>query len=156
MKTATMTATSSVQHSNSYYVPVGDYTPSERKPHYLDNALTTGQITCGALSEDLEERIAQAHGKRFGIFMNSRSSALYIALAALKQHDGWEDGDAIIFPGTIFVATANVVLHNGLRPIFVDVHINSFNIRPDLIEGRITACTKWIPDSIDEYFGTTK
>lgn len=125
-------------------VPIGDFRVTERERRYLDVALASGQVSYGPLSEEFEARVADIHNARYGLFMNSGTSALHIAIAALKQLDGWNDGDEVIVPATTFIATANVVLHNNLTPVFVDVDIDSFNIRPELIENYITPRTRCI------------
>jgi CDP-6-deoxy-D-xylo-4-hexulose-3-dehydrase len=143
--TATLGTHESLGNSHDYLnVPIGDFRVSERERWYLDGALASGQVSYGPLSEEFEARIANIHDTRYGLFMNSGTSALHIALAALKQLDGWKDGDEVIVPATTFVATANVVLHNNLTPVFVDVDNESFNIRPDLIENYITPRTRCI------------
>lgn len=141
----TMDTCHGVCNSHDYLnVPIGDFRITERERWYLEVALASGQVSYGPLSEEFETRVANIHGARYGLFMNSGTSALHIALAALKQLDGWKDGDEVIVPATTFVATANVILHNNLTPVFVDVDNESFNIRPDLIENYITPRTRCI------------
>jgi len=76
--------------------------------------------------------------------MNSGTSALHVALAALKDHHGWADGDEVIVPAVTFVATANIVLHNNMKPVFVDVEKDTYNIDPKLIEEKISNKTRAI------------
>ncbi len=128
----------------SHRVTVGDFKVSERELEYLNQALAGNQISYGPLSEQFESRIAELHGARFGLFMNSGTSALHVALAALKQVDGWADWDEVIVPATTFVATANVVFHNRLTPVFVDVDPLTFNIDTSKVESRITSRTRCI------------
>jgi len=125
-------------------VTVGDFRVTETEMEYLNRALAHNQISYGPLSEEFEARIAQLHGARFGLFMNSGTSALHVALAALKEHDGWSDWDEVIVPATTFVATANVVLHNRLTPVFVDVDPHTFNIDVGAIKRVITPRTRCI------------
>jgi perosamine synthetase len=62
------------------------------------------------------------------VFCNSGTSALQIALAALKERHGYEDGTEVLVPAITFIATSNVVLQNGLTPVFVDVDPVTFNM----------------------------
>jgi len=87
---------------------------------------------------------SQEHGCKFGIFCNSGTSALHIALAALKEKYKWQDKDEVIVPAITFIATSNIVLHNNMQPVFVDVDKNTYNINPALIEEKITDRTKAI------------
>jgi dTDP-4-amino-4,6-dideoxygalactose transaminase len=76
--------------------------------------------------------------------MNSGTSALQVALAALKETYGYEDGDEVLVPATTFIATSNVVIQNNLKPVFVDVDPRTFNINPSEILKKITPRTRAI------------
>lgn len=91
---------------------------------------------------EFEGLIATAHGCKYGLMCNSGTSALHIALAAMKEHYGWRDGDEILVPAVTFVATANVVLYNGLKPVFVDVERDYYCIDPAEMERHITPRTR--------------
>ncbi|MDQ3244073.1 MAG: DegT/DnrJ/EryC1/StrS family aminotransferase, partial [Gemmatimonadota bacterium] len=84
------------------------------------------------------------HGCRFGLMCNSGTSALQIAIAALKETHGWADGDEVLVPALTFVATSNVVLYNNLIPVFVDVDPDHYTIDAAEIERRITPKTRAI------------
>jgi dTDP-4-amino-4,6-dideoxygalactose transaminase len=60
----------------------------------------------------------------------------------LKEAHSWQDGDEIIVPATTFIATSNVVLHNRLNPVFVDVDARTYNLDPQLVEDKITSRTR--------------
>lgn len=70
--------------------------------------------------------------------MNSGTDALRIGLAALKLKYKWKDGDEVLVPAVTFVATANIVIQNNLKPVFVDVDLSTYNINPYKIEEKIT------------------
>src|SRR3712207_6174410 len=91
-----------------------------------------------------EQEFAELHGCRFGVMSNSGTSSLQVALQALKERHGWEDGDEVIVPAVTFVATSNIVLHNRMTPVFVDVLPDTYNIDPARIEARITERTRAI------------
>lgn len=116
--------------------------PAEKR--YLNEVIESSRLSYGPYTRRLEKEFANEHGVRYGIFLNSGTSALHIALAALKDRYGWQDGDEVIVPATTFVATANIVLHNAMRPVFVDVEKDTYNIDPRLIEARITSKTRAI------------
>jgi len=106
--------------------------------------LDSGRLSPGPFVARFEQEIARLHGRRFGVMCNSGTSALQIALAALREAGGWADGDEVLVPAVTFIATANVVLMNGLRPVFVDVDPLTYTIDPALIEARITPRTRAI------------
>jgi dTDP-4-amino-4,6-dideoxygalactose transaminase len=94
------------------------------------------------MSRRFEARFAKAHGCEFGVFCNSGTSALHIALAAIKEKRGFRDGDEVLVPAVTFVATANIVIHNGLKPVFVDVDPATYNLDPAQLERRATKRTR--------------
>lgn len=119
-----------------------DVTPLMRQ--YVNEVLDSGRLSYGPFHRRFESAFAAAHDSKFAIFCNSGTSALQIALQALKERHGWKDGDEIIVPATTFVATVNIVLHNRMRPVFVDVERGTWNINPGKIEDAITCKTRAI------------
>lgn len=111
---------------------------------YVNNALDNNRLSSGYYTREFEQRFARAHHSRHGVFCNSGTSALQIALAAMKEIYMWSDGDEVLVPATTFIATSNVVLQNGLKPVFVDVERATFNMNPDEIEKHITTRTRCI------------
>jgi len=72
------------------------------------------------------------HDCKFAIFCNSGTSALHIALAAMKEYYGWKDGDEVAGSSAHIIATSNIVLHNNMKPVFVDVDARTYNLDPAL------------------------
>ena len=111
---------------------------------YVNDALNNNRLSRGRYTDSFEKQFALEHQSRYGIFCNSGTSALQIALAALKELHGYADGDEVLVPATTFIATSNIVLHNNLKPVFVDVDGQSFNMDAERIEAKITARTRCI------------
>jgi dTDP-4-amino-4,6-dideoxygalactose transaminase len=107
-------------------------------------ALDNNRLSYGPMMQRFEADFARLHGSRFGIMSNSGTSALQLALQALKELHGWSDGDEVIVPAVTFVATANIVLHNKMVPVLVDVEPLYYGINPDSIEQAITPKTRAI------------
>lgn len=110
----------------------------------VQEVLDSNRLSAGPMMARFEQRIAALHGCKHGLMSNSGTSALQIALAALKERDGWADGDEVLVPALTFVATSNVVLYNGLTPVFVDIEPEYYCIDPAQIERRITTRTRAI------------
>lgn len=127
--------------SQGRQVTVGDFKAGPREFEYVNQVLASGRLSYGPFSRRFEQEWAQAHGSKHAVFCNSGTSALHIAVQALKNRHGWRDGDEVIIPSVTFVATANVCLHNGLKPVFVDVDENTYNIDPLRIEEKIVPGT---------------
>lgn len=125
-------------------IGVGGLTLSERAKSLVMEVLDSNRLTAGPKMERFEAEMAAAHDCRFGVMCNSGTSALQIALAALKEVHGWEDGDEVLVPAVTFIASSNVVLYNGLKPVFVDVEPDHYMLDPSRIEARITPRTRAI------------
>jgi dTDP-4-amino-4,6-dideoxygalactose transaminase len=94
--------------------------------------------------EKFESAFAAQHDCRHAIMLISGTSALHVALAVLKELHGWRDGDEVLVPASTFIASSNVVLHNGLRPVFVDIDPHTYNLDPDRIAQHVTDRTRAI------------
>lgn len=125
-------------------VGVGTFSASDRMRELVTEVLNSGRISYGPMSMKFERLFARVHGCEYAILSNSGTSALYVALQAAKEVHDWEDGTEVIVPATTFVATANIVLHCRMKPVFVDVDPHYYNMNPDLIEATITEKTKAI------------
>lgn len=88
--------------------------------------------------------MAKLHNRDFAIFANSGTSALHVALSVLHDKFSWRDDDEVLVPAVTFVATSNVILHNRLKPVFVDVEKDYFGIDVAKIEEKITKRTRAI------------
>jgi CDP-6-deoxy-D-xylo-4-hexulose-3-dehydrase len=100
--------------------------------------LRSGRISPGPVTSQFEARFAALHDRRHAAMCNSGTGALQLALQALKERYGWKDGDEVIVPAMTFVATVNIVLYNGLRPVLVDIDPITFNMDPAALEAAIT------------------
>ena len=127
-----------------YQIGVGGLQLSAYEKQLVNEVLDSNQLTYGDYSRRFEREFAAKHDCKFSLFMNSGTSALHIAIAALKSMHGWADGDEVLVPAVTFVATSNIVLHNNLKPVFVDVEPHTYNIDATKIEEKITSRTRGI------------
>ncbi len=125
-------------------IGVGGLKLGALEKEYVNQVLENNRLSYGPFSERFEERFAKAHGCEFAVFCNSGTSALHLAVAALKQKHGWLDDDEILVPAVTFVATSNVVLHNGLQPVFVDVDPQLYSLDPRQLARHLTPRTRAI------------
>lgn len=125
-------------------VGVGTFRATAKMRAYLADVLDSGRISYGPKSLEFETRFAQLHDCDFAVLSNSGTSALHVALQALKELHGWEGHYVVIVPATTFVATANIVYHNRLSLRFVDVDSRTYNLDPVLLEEAISPNTKAI------------
>ncbi len=115
-----------------------------KEKKYIGEVLKSHRLSYGPWSRRLEDVFAKEHDAKFAVFSNSGTSALHMALAAMKEKYGWRDGDEVIVPAVTFVATANIVIYNNMKPVFVDVDPVTYNIDPRKIEAAITQRTRVI------------
>ena len=87
-----------------------------------------------------ETKIAKIFGKKYGVMVNSGSSALILALKCLNLKKGSE----VITPCLNFGTAVSSIILNDLVPVFVDVNVRTLQINPDLIKKKITKKTKAI------------
>jgi dTDP-4-amino-4,6-dideoxygalactose transaminase len=87
-----------------------------------------------------KENLAKYLGVKHVIPCANGTDALQIAMMAV----GLKAGDEVILPAFTYVATAEVVALLGLKPVMVDVDLDTFNIKVDAIEAAITPKTKAI------------
>ncbi len=105
-------------------------------------------LTTGHFNDAFEAGLAKALGTRYALSCNSGSSANLMAVTALTSamigEDALRPGDEVVTCATGFPTTVNPILQNGLVPVFVDVHIPTYNIRADLIEAALSPRTRAI------------
>lgn len=112
--------------------------------HELDAAiaavLARADFVLGPEVEAFEEAFAEYCGVRHAVAVNSGTSALHLALLAA----GVGPGDEVITVPFTFVATAIAIEMSGARPVFVDIHPETFTMDPARIPNVVTARTKAI------------
>lgn len=103
-------------------------------------ALKSGWITTGPRTKDFEKKLTAYCGNQSTLCLNSATAGLEIML----RWFGVGEGDEVILPAYTYSATANVVVHCGAKPVFVDVNADDFNINVANIEKAINEKTKVI------------
>ena len=102
--------------------------------------LRSGWLTTGPRAALLEERMADYLEAKHVVAVASGTAAMHLALVAL----GIGPGDEVITTPITWPATANVIVHTGATPVFVDVREGDLNIDPALVAAAVTERTKAI------------
>ena len=89
---------------------------------------------------EFERRVAKLFNKKYGLMVNSGSSAIMLAMEALNLPEGSE----VITPALTFSTTVAYIVKNKLVPVFVDVKEGTYCIDEDKIEKLITKRTRAI------------
>jgi dTDP-4-amino-4,6-dideoxygalactose transaminase len=100
--------------------------------------LRSGWLTTGPRAAELERRVAELVGARHAVAVSSGTAAIHLALIAL----GVGPDDEVITSPITWPATANVIVHAGARPVFVDVRDSDLNIDPAEVAKAVTPRTK--------------
>ncbi|KKN30245.1 hypothetical protein LCGC14_0835950 [marine sediment metagenome] len=121
-----------------------EFTPPMRAN--VQNVMNSGRLSPGpTFVGAFEKNFREYHQISHAVMTNSGTSALVIAIQALKELEGWPDGSEVIVPAITFVATVNAVIHCNLKPVLVDVRADDYTIDTDLIlNDAITTRTKAI------------
>jgi dTDP-4-amino-4,6-dideoxygalactose transaminase len=106
----------------------------------IARVLETSAFILGPEVAALEEEFAAYCGARFGIGVNSGTSALHLALLAA----GIAPGDEVITTPFTFVASVAAIRYVGARPVFADIDPRSYNLDPARVASAITPKTKAI------------
>lgn len=104
------------------------------------DTLRSGWITTGPKTKRFEKELSAYYQAPATLCLNSATAGLEIML----RWFGVKAGDEVILPAYTYSATANVVMHCGATPVFVDVNADDFNINVSAIEKAITPKTKVI------------
>ena len=113
---------------------------TEKEIEAVNEVLKSRYLALGPKMEKFEQQMASLAGRRFGIAVNSGTSGLHLLVRAL----GISDGDEVITTPFSFIASANCMLFERAKPVFVDIDPQTLNIDSSLIEGAITPRTKAI------------
>ncbi len=98
-------------------------------------SLRSGWITTGPRVERFQEDFKQFIGAPAALALNSCTSALHVALAAL----GIGPGDKVISTPMTFASSIHVIEHQRATPVLVDVEEDTLNIDPEKVEAAVKA-----------------
>ena len=129
-------------------IPVsGKVLTSEDFSSLVDSSLD-GWLTAGRFTADFERQLAQFVGARSALFVNSGSSANLVALSGLTSKKlgkrALKPGDEVLTVAMGFPTTVNPIIQNGLRPVVVDVDLDTLDANSKLLEEAVGPKTRAI------------
>ena len=77
-------------------IGVGEIVITKEDKAAVNKVLDSNRLSYGDTTKKFESLFAKMHGCRFGIFTNSGTSSLQIALAAMKEYYKWDEGDEVL------------------------------------------------------------
>ena len=114
-------------------IPYGHQDITESDIEAVAEVLQSDFLTQGPMVPQFEEEVAQYCGARYGVAVNSATSALHIACLAI----GLGPGDWLWTSPVTFVASANCALYCGAKVDFVDIDPCTFNMSPEALASKL-------------------
>ncbi len=96
--------------------------------------LKSGWITTGPRVQKFADMLKEYLGAKYALPLLSGTAGLQLALLSLNL----KPEDEVIVPAFTFVASANTIVLAGAKPVFVDVDLDTRNVRAEFIEPAIT------------------
>ncbi len=118
-----------------WYAPNRFESYGEEEIKAVEECLRSGWLAgFGPRSIEFEEKVAAFFGKKYGVFVNSGSSACLLALAVLKLPKGTK----VVTPACTFSTTLAPIIQLGLEPVFVDVGLDDYVAQVDEVLAAVT------------------
>lgn len=120
-----------------WYAPNTTDAFGEEEIRAVVDSLRSGWLTLGKITREFEDAVAKLFGKKYGLFVNSGSSANLVAFEALK----FPKGSEVITPACNFNTTVSPIVQVGLVPVFVDVGLGTYTLDVNALEGALSKKT---------------
>src|SRR5215831_234166 len=104
----------------------------------VEACLRSGWLSTGPRAARFEQALASRLAVKHALGASTGTAALHLAVLAAAIGPG----DEVITTPMTWVSTANVILHAGARPVFVDIEPGTLNIDPSHVEEALTPRTK--------------
>jgi perosamine synthetase len=110
----------------------------EREEELVLEVLRSGRLSLGPMGQRFERAFADFLGVDDAVAVSSGTAALHLGVRQL----GWGPGDEVVTSPFTFVASANALLYEGAKPVFVDVDPETLDIDPDAAAAAVTEKTR--------------
>lgn len=121
-------------------IPLSKPDITDLEIEYVTQVLKTPDLSLGPRLVEFEAKMAKFIGVKQAVAVNSGTSALHLIIKSLDI----KDGDEVITTPFSFISSANCILFERAKPVFVDIDPLTLNIDVNRIEERMTAKTKAI------------
>ena len=121
------------------FIPVNTPLINNKDALSVAKTIKSGWISSeGPSVKEFEKKIAKVLDRKFGCAVSSGTAALEIAIRSL----GLNKNDEVIMPSFTIISNAMAIVKSSAKPILVDVNLNTWNIKIEDIEKKITKKTK--------------
>lgn len=114
-------------------IPIAKPTMTGDEMELIQQALTSGWVSMGPLTQQFEQEICKVTGAIHAVAMNSCTSAIHVAMLI----HGIGNGHEVICPSYSFIASANGIRHAGAEPVFADIDPATLTLDPRHTEALI-------------------
>ena len=118
-------------------IPLAQPEIGAREEELVLEVLRSGRLSLGPMGERFERAFADYLGVDDAVAVSSGTAALHLGVRQL----GWGPGDEVVTSPFTFVASANSLLYEGAKPVFVDVDPETLDIDPDAAAAAVTERT---------------
>jgi dTDP-4-amino-4,6-dideoxygalactose transaminase len=118
-------------------IPIAKPYLGEAELAALAGPVRDGWLVQGPRVAEFERRFAAVVGAEHAVATTSCTTALHVAVAALRAGPG----DEVVVPAFTWVATANAVAYTGATPVLCDIALDTYNLDPDALAAAITPRT---------------
>ncbi|GIU69774.1 MAG: hypothetical protein KatS3mg002_1010 [Candidatus Woesearchaeota archaeon] len=109
------------------------------------NSLLNGKwISSGEKVHAFEREFSKINNQKFGLMVNSGSSANLLLIASVKKYFNIPDNSEVIVSAVGFPTTYSAIILNNLKPVFIDIEFDTLNFDIEKIEEKITDKTRII------------
>ena len=110
----------------------------------MDTLLNGKWIVSGEKVAQFQNKFSKRFNVGYSHMVNSGSSANLVLITAMKKKFNWQQDDEIIVSPVGFPTTIAPIVQNGMKPVFIDIELNTLNFDVNKIEAKITPKTKAI------------
>ncbi len=128
------------KHRLNYPIPLSQPDITNREIDAVVSVLKTPYLSLGPKLQEFERKIVDYVGIEYAVAVNSGTSGLHLIVRAMEIREG----DEVITTPFSFIASANCILFEGAKPVFVDIDRKTLNIDCERIEEKISDKTKAI------------
>ncbi|KKW23544.1 MAG: Glutamine-scyllo-inositol transaminase [Parcubacteria group bacterium GW2011_GWA2_51_12] len=121
-------------------IPYGRQTIDKKDISAVVRILRSPYLTQGPKIAEFENSLAKYCGAKYAVAVSHGTAALYLAYLA----SGLQKGDEVIVTPNTFVATTNMLLAVGAKPVFCDIRLDTYNLDERQIEKLVTKKTRAI------------
>jgi perosamine synthetase len=114
-------------------IPLAQPDIGEREYNLVAEVLRSGRLSLGEMGERFERGFAEWLGAEDAVAVSSGTAALHLGVRAL----GWGRGDEVLTTPYTFVASANCLLYEDVRPVFCDIDPETLNLDPAAVEAAV-------------------